>query len=123
ARFRSFDGQIDNQGSSNDVGPWYKAPVTAVLAVVAVVTHYEILIPGDDHVAFADVTLQFVAPAPLQPARISHIGREIVAIAVRRPLSVDNVTLLQRSAVHINHLIAKAHVVPGQSDHTLHQEL
>src|SRR5262249_36352661 len=123
ARFRSFDGQIDNQGSSNDVGPWYKAPVTAVLAVVAVVTHYEILIPGNDHVAFADVTLQFVAPAPLQPARISHIGGEIVTITVRRPLSVDDVTLLQRNTVHINHLFAKAHVVSRQSDDALPQEL
>src|SRR5262249_31908815 len=123
ARFRSFDGQIDNQGSSNDVGPWYKAPVTDDLPVFAVVTHYEILIPGNDHVAFADVTLQFVAPAPLQPARISHVSGKIVAIAVRRPLSVDDVTLLQRNAVHINHLVAKAHAVPGQSDDALHQEL
>src|SRR5262249_18615459 len=100
-----------------------KAPVTAVQALVTVVAQNKVLVAWDNHFTLAHVILQLIAPAPVNFARIRLLRREIIALAIRHPLAVNGVALMQRNAVHIYAFVAQTNMVPGQPDHPLHQKL
>src|SRR5947209_14061366 len=120
---RPCDREINNQRSAYDVGPRYKAPVTAIQALVAIVTQHKVLPLRDHHFSLHNVVLQLITPAPVGIARIRLLGREVVAVALRHPLLVDHIILMQGNTVYINDSVAHAHMVAGNPDHALHQEL
>src|ERR1700753_1401055 len=85
--FRRVDRHVDDQGCADNILPWHKAPETAVVGIVAVVAHHEILSWRNYQLAIHHMRVDLRLPLWTQtpaPFHIVRCGRKILSWHIHR---------------------------------------
>ena len=118
------DGPIDEEGPAHDGFAVNEAPVAAVGAVVAIVTHGEIFPLRDDQFVSLDVFANFVGPLDLHgrdEKLVAGRRKGVVQRIVARGGIVDDVGFIKGFAVDEDLLVDDFQPIAGQTDDALHE--
>ncbi len=88
-----LQGEVDDEGFADDGFARDEAPVAAVLAVVAIVAHDEVVAGGDDELAVVDEGAHADPPVGVDLGVGGLEAGEVVAEVVGRAGAVDGVGL------------------------------
>lgn len=110
---------------SDQIGAWHEAPVTAVEAVGAVVSHHEVIAGRDDEILSLDVAGEVNGPGGEDVASlIGGDGREVVVVGVVVGCGrLSGVGLLQRNAIAINDAVAKVDAIAWKPDDSFDKDV
>jgi len=113
-------GPVNDHGAAHDGVAVNEAPVAAVEAAVAIVTHDEVVVFGDDEFAIVHALQNRFRPfgADTDLHEIWFGGREIIAKGVAAGRVVDDIGLREQRAVDIHVLIDDAETFAGKADDT-----
>src|SRR5882762_5874279 len=114
---------VNQKRASNDIFAWHESPITAVLAVVTIVTKNKIVALGNNQLVVLHQFRHFFPPSRVHSV-VGSIGpREVVAIEIAECRDVLHVGLVQWSAVDIDALVDQAQAISGQGYHSFHEVL
>lgn len=116
-----LEGEVDEQRFAYDGFAGNEAPVAAVLAVVAVVAHDEVVADGDDEFAVIDERTHADPPARVDLGVGALQTGEVVAEVVRWARAIDGVGLGEGVAVDEDLAGVEAKVVAGKADDAFDQ--
>src|SRR5258705_6940408 len=108
-----LEGEVDEHGFADDGFAGNEAPVAAVFAVVAVVSHDEVVADGDDELAVVDERAHADPPAGVDLGVGALEAGEVVAEVVGWAGAVDGVGLGEGVAVDEDAAGVEAEVVAG----------
>ncbi len=117
--FRRIDRHIDDQRRANNILPRHKSPKPAVVGIVAIVAHHEVVAGWHHQLAVHDVRGYFrgpLRPHPASPLKIIRRGWEIFAWHIHGSHNPQRVRLLQRYSIHINLSGNNLDAVAGHAD-------
>src|SRR5579864_493338 len=119
--FWHVEGPEHNQRTPNDIFFWHKAPIAAVQAVIAIITHSEVMVGRNHDLVIMNVCLQRCCPFRRNLASaIAKSGGEF--IAVRIVSSVANyIGLGLTDSIQIDHTITKPEPVARHTNDALYQ--
>src|ERR1700733_7733056 len=117
-----FHRPVDNYGPAHDCVAANESPVAAVPTMVAIVSHREIIIRGNDKLALSDVVIYVGGPfgAYHWIVNLASDRRKIVAKWIVAARIVDSVRLNEHRAIHVNFLISNPNPIARHTDDALH---
>src|SRR5580765_846709 len=121
--FGAFDGEINHQGPANDVGPRDKSPITAVQAVITIITHYKVVISRHYQFAVVYMVKNFTTPMAVNFTRIASLVGKIIAISIHKKLRMDHIIFAERFTLDIDGLVPQPHMVSRHANHALYQKM
>src|SRR5689334_17156235 len=121
-----FDRPINQERSPHNGVAIHESPITAVLAVIAIVTHREILPRWNDNLVPLNMLADLRLPFRNRIGRdhLSAHGRKGVIEWVSKHRSVmDRIGLIQTLAVHLHISVNNLETIPGQTDNPFNEML
>src|SRR5579863_161607 len=116
-------GPVDQQRSANNVLARHKAPIPAVLAVVTIVPHHEIVAFRNNQLAVFHQLPHLQPPFSLEAERGNVEPGKVVPEHVVGGKQKPYIGFLQRRAVDQDLLVHQAEFISGHADHTLDKML
>ena len=113
---------VNQHGTPDDGVAVHEAPVAAVPAAVAIISHHKVVFGWDDQFVALDVIHNLPGPLGAQPVlHETAVGRRIICdhgILGRRVM--NHVRLRDAGTVYVHSVAHDADVVSGQTDDALH---
>src|SRR5690242_7781675 len=118
-RIRIANRPIDHQRTADNVLPRHEPPIAAVQAVIAIVSHNEVITLWDDELVVYYQLLHLGPPGAAHRWHYRQVKpRKLVPIGIMRT-KVVHVRFVERNTIHIHFALNQAEFVARNADHAL----
>src|ERR1700704_1750101 len=120
---QSYRRPINQQRTPDNIFAWHESPVSAVLAIIAIVTQNKIVLSRNNQLMIFDQLRHFLPPLCIHSI-VWGIGLgKIVAIIIAQRVYELYIRFEQRNSVDIDPFINEPDPISGQSDYALYKVL